>query len=284
MSLFTYGTRESFIGVWHPSTRFGTVHVASTSELPTSKVWSWGFDEAAHRWRQSLSDDNSAYIELQAGLFRNQETYGMLEPQEQVRFSEYWIPARDLGGITRATADAVLNVSARERGLGLELNVTRVFPDARVRVRQGDRVLFDKVATLTPRVTWRADVDAPAGLEGWTFELLRRGWHRHPVARRSRVRRAVTDGRGAGSAGAPCTFLQATTGAEADYLAQGHDEELNGRRLDALVDVSGGAGPLSAGRRAQQGRRPARHVAELGRAGRRRAGVESTARRSLPGG
>src|SRR5580765_8530200 len=169
VSLFTYGTRESFIGVWHPSTRFGTVHVTSTSELPTSKVWSWGFDEAAHRWRQSLSDDNSAYIELQAGLFRNQETYGMLEPQEQLHFSEYWIPARDLGGITRATADAVLNVSVRERGLGLELNVTRTFPDARVRVRQGDSVLFDKVVTLTPRATWRAEMNVPGQLEAWTL-------------------------------------------------------------------------------------------------------------------
>ena len=246
VSLFTYGTREPFIGVWHPSTRFGTVHVTSTSELPTSKVWSWGFDEAAHRWRQSLSDDNSAYIELQAGLFRNQETYGMLEPQEQVRFSEYWMPARDLGGITRATADAVLNVSARERGLGLELNVTRAFPNARVRVRQGDRVLFDKVVTLTPRVTWRADVDAPAGLNGWTFELLRadgtvilshdaRGYDAlSPKDVAPGPRRAVH-------------LPAGNDRAEADYLAQGHDEELNGRRLDALVTYQEGLGRFPQG-------------------------------------
>ena len=80
------------------------MHVASTERAADDKVWSWGFDRGRARWRQSLSDDDSAYVELQAGLFRNQETYGMLEPQEQVRFSEYWLPARDLGGITRATA------------------------------------------------------------------------------------------------------------------------------------------------------------------------------------
>jgi len=246
VSLFTYGTREPFIGVWHPSTHFGTVHVTSTSELPTSKVWSWGFDEAAHRWRQSLSDDNSAYIELQAGLFRNQETYGMLEPQEQVRFSEYWIPARDLGGITRATADAVLNVSVRERGLGLELNVTRAFSDARIRVRQGDRVLFDKVATLVPRVTWRADVDAPAGLKGWTFELLR--------ADRAAILSHDARGYDALSpkdvAPGPRRAVPLPAGndrAEADYLAQGHDEELNGRRLDALVTYQEGLGRFPQG-------------------------------------
>ncbi len=59
-------------------------------------------------WRTALSDDDSAYVELQAGLFRNQETYAFLEPHETVRFSEYWLPVPDLGGITRATEGAVL--------------------------------------------------------------------------------------------------------------------------------------------------------------------------------
>jgi hypothetical protein len=246
VSLFTYGTREPFIGVWHPSTRFGTVHVSSTSELPTSKVWSWGFDEAAHRWRQSLSDDNSAYIELQAGLFRNQETYGMLEPQEQVRFSEYWIPARDIGGITRATPDAVLYVSARERVLSLELNVTQALSNAHVRVRQGGQVLYDKVVTLAPRLTWRTQVNAPGSLEGWTIELLRadgtvilsheaRGYDAlSPADVPPGPRRAVRV-----PAGPDRT--------EADYLAQGHDEELNGRRLDALVTYQEGLGRFPQG-------------------------------------
>ena len=111
VSLFTYGTREGFVGVYHPRTRSGTVHVASPTELPTHKVWSWGHDREAAEWRAALSDDDSGYIELQAGLFRNQETYAFLEPQETVRFAEYWLPVRDLGGITRANVDAVLHLS-----------------------------------------------------------------------------------------------------------------------------------------------------------------------------
>jgi hypothetical protein len=211
VSLFTYGTRESFIGVWHPSTHFGTVHVASTSELPTSKVWSWGFDEAAHRWRQSLSDDNSAYIELQAGLFRNQETYGMLEPQEQVRFSEYWIPARDLGGITRATADAVLNVSARERGLGVELNADAGL-SRRASACQGRARPVRRGGHLTPRVTWRADIDAPSRPNGWTSEgcceRMAQSSCRTTLAGTTRCHRRTWRRVHV----APCAFLQATTG------------------------------------------------------------------------
>ena len=47
VSLFTYGTREGFVGVYHPHTSTGTVHLASPSELPTHKVWSWGADAEA---------------------------------------------------------------------------------------------------------------------------------------------------------------------------------------------------------------------------------------------
>ena len=196
----------------------------------------------------------------------------MLEPQEQVRFSRSWIPARDLGGIARATADAVLNVSGRERGLGLELNVTRAFPDARVRVRQGDRVLYDKVVTLTPRATWRTEVERARRLEGWTFELLRADGAvilSHGLAGTTRCRRP-TSRRGPG---APFVCPQAQTGRRLTPGA-GARRRVERPASRCAGHVSGGAGPISAGRGAQQGRRPSRHVAELGRARRGHAGVE----------
>ena len=140
VSLFTYKTREPFVGVYHPHTNSGTVTVADPAELPVHKVWSWGNDREAATWRTALSDDDSGYVELQAGLFRNQETYAFLEPQESVHFSEYWLPVRDLGGITRANVDAVLHMErpAASR-VTLALDVTRDFPDARLSVRQGSQ-------------------------------------------------------------------------------------------------------------------------------------------------
>ena len=97
--------------------------------------------------------DDSAYVELQAGLFRNQETYGFLEPQETVRFTEYWLPVRAIGGITRATLDAVFNAERLDEGsrLSLGLNVTRDLQNARVRLRQDDRALLDATVTLPTR-------------------------------------------------------------------------------------------------------------------------------------
>jgi predicted Zn-dependent protease len=159
VSLFTYRTNEPFVGVYQPHTQSGTVHVASPSELPTHKVWSWGHDRDAAEWRTALSDDDSAYIELQAGLFRNQETYAFLEPQDSVSFSEYWLPVRDLGGITRANVDAVIHMQRTAAAHArIALDVTRDLPDAHIAVH-GATSTFDRQVSLSPRDTWRWEGD-----------------------------------------------------------------------------------------------------------------------------
>ena len=163
VSLFTYRTNEPFVGVYHPQTQSGTVHIASPSELPTHKVWSWGHDRDAADWRTALSDDDSAYIELQAGLFRNQETYAFLEPQDTVSFSEYWLPVRDLGGITRANVDAVMHMERTAPAHArIALDVTRDVPDAHI-VIAGSMSPFDRQVSLSPRDTWRWEGDTAGG-------------------------------------------------------------------------------------------------------------------------
>ena len=103
VSLFSHGSREGFMGVYHPATDSGVVHYSPPADLPAKKFWSWGVNQDAKDWRVALSDDQSAYVEVQAGLFRNQETYAFLEPQETVSFDEYlaadprdgWCRSRD---------------------------------------------------------------------------------------------------------------------------------------------------------------------------------------------
>jgi hypothetical protein len=97
VSRFSYASREPYMAMYHPRTQSGVVHYSSPLDLPTKKIWSWGSDEDGLDWRAALSDNNSAYVEVQAGLFRDQETYGFLEPQESRSFAECWIPIRELG-------------------------------------------------------------------------------------------------------------------------------------------------------------------------------------------
>src|SRR6266853_5979252 len=124
VSLFVHGSREPFMGVWNPRTNAGTVHFADYAELPAKKIWSWGVDADGLDWRKALSDDNSAYVELQAGLFRNQETYAFLEPRQYLTFTEYWMPVRDTDGISRANLAGVVHLERKNDRLVVSLNAT----------------------------------------------------------------------------------------------------------------------------------------------------------------
>jgi len=239
VSLFTYGTREGFVGVYHPHTRSGTVHVADPAELPTHKVWSWGHDRDAADWRTALSDDDSAYVELQAGLFRNQETYAFLEPQESVRFSEHWVPVRDLGGITRANVDAVLQMErTTPTHVQIALDVTREMPDALVRVRFGTTTAIDRRVPLSPREVWRAEVDEVTPGAAVTFELADAPGHVVLLHTENAFDRT--------SAAAVRTGPQATLRPSAralgaaEIIESGEVDELEGRRLAALARYRAG--------------------------------------------
>ena len=111
VSMFAMGAAKTSWVCGIPHTNTGTVHFAEYDELPAKKIWSWGVDADGLDWRKALSDDNSAYVEVQAGLFRNQETYAFLEPRQTIRFTEYWMPVREIGGISRANLAGVLNLS-----------------------------------------------------------------------------------------------------------------------------------------------------------------------------
>ena len=171
VSLFAYGSREPFMGVWHPHTDTGVVHYADYAQLPAKKIWSWGSDADGLDWRKALSDNDSAYVEVQAGLFRNQETYAFLEPRQTIRFSEYWMPVREIGGISRANLAGVLHLSRQRNTLVAALNVNQAMPGATLRILAGDREVFHKKADLSPPHTWSHQLQNAEPQQKYTFEL-----------------------------------------------------------------------------------------------------------------
>ena len=170
VSRFVHGSREPFMGIWRPDTNAGTVHYAEYAQLPAKKIWSWGVDADGLDWRKALSDNNSAYAEVQAGLFRNQETYAFLEPRQTIRFAEYWMPARGIGGIARANLTGVLNLSRRDGALVAAFNANRRIPAAAIRILQGTRAVADETADLAPERTWMHSIK-DAGAAPYTIEL-----------------------------------------------------------------------------------------------------------------
>ena len=172
VSLFAHGSREPFMGVWHPHTNTGTVHFAHYAELPAKKIWSWGTDADGLDWRKTLSDNNSAYVEVQAGLFRDQETYAFLEPRQTIEFSEFWIPVRDIAGISRANLNGVVHLSRKENALLIGLNVNEVIRGAQLRISLDGQMVFQEKADLAPERTWKHQIAIAKPQQKYSFELL----------------------------------------------------------------------------------------------------------------
>ena len=163
---------KTFMGVWNPHTNTGTVHFAEYEELPAKKIWSWGVDADGLDWRKALSDNNSAYLEVQAGLFRNQETYAFLEPRQVIHFSEYWMPVREIGGISRANLAGVASLVAQgEQPWSSDSTRTRPFPQASVSISKGSRAVFHEKVDLTPEHAWTHEIPNADAQTKYTIEI-----------------------------------------------------------------------------------------------------------------
>jgi tetratricopeptide (TPR) repeat protein len=239
VSRFSHGSREAYMAVYHPRTRAGVVHYSSPLDLPSKKIWSWGSDAAGLDWRRALSDNQSAYVEIQAGLFRNQETYAFLDPQDSVRFSEFWMPIRDLDGLSRANVDAALHLTrppsaGDDTRLAVALNVTRPLAEARVSLQpeHGGGGVTETVM-LDPAVTWRHEFAWPWPGENAVFTLSDRTGRIVLRHTEGTYDYAPNDEIAVGPQPVHA-FPAPERRSEDDFAALGESQELDGRLLDAL--------------------------------------------------
>ncbi|HEX3119529.1 MAG TPA: DUF5107 domain-containing protein, partial [Candidatus Acidoferrum sp.] len=233
VSMFFHGSREDFMGIWNPHSNSGTAHFARYDELPAKKIWSWGVDADGLDWRNALSDDNSAYSEVQGGLFRNQETYAFLQPRQHISFTEYWMPVRDLGGISRANLAGVAYLDRKNDSLVISLNVNQKFSDATLRILDGTKVLLNEKQNLSPDKTWTKSVPVADGSKKYTFEL--QGNDGTVLLKQTEGEYAWTDDSNI-KLGPQHNYVipPENSRTEDDWLQAGDDRELNGDKLAAL--------------------------------------------------
>jgi len=177
VSYFAHGSHETFMGIWNPKTDTGTAHFSEYKDLPAKKVWSWGTDADGMAWRKALSDNESAYVEVQAGLFRNQETYAFLDPGQTIRFTEYWMPVRGTGGISRANKAGVVKLDVQNAQVTARLNVNAPIASADISLTQGATVLWHGTSTLDPATTWTKTIPLQDAISDVIFELRDRIGH-----------------------------------------------------------------------------------------------------------
>lgn len=150
-------TRFDFFGGYDFAADGGFIHVADRHIAPGKKQWTWGKHPFGEAWDRELTDTGGPYIELMAGVYTdNQPDFTYLLPYEVKTFSQYWWPIQGLGPVQNASARAAIRLVVTEsREIDFGIAVPEVLPGARILLTEGERVLLDLTADLSPGPAWR---------------------------------------------------------------------------------------------------------------------------------
>ena len=144
-----------FVAGYDKNLQKGIATVASHHIAPGKKMWTWGHGDFGEMWCSNLTDEDGPYIELMTGVYTdNQPDFTWIAPYETKEFEQYWYPIRDIGDVKNATIDAAMNLEQRGKNVFLGFNVTGIFPNSTITIRNGAQVLFDEKADLTPAQSW----------------------------------------------------------------------------------------------------------------------------------
>ena len=112
---------DYYAGYYHKKD-FGFGHLTDYAIKPGKKIWIWGLARQGEIWVDLLADTNlgnGQYTEIQTGLLFNQAGAGStktpykhlsLNSNTEERFTEYWFPIKETGGVTDINEYGILSV------------------------------------------------------------------------------------------------------------------------------------------------------------------------------
>lgn len=169
-----------FEGGYENDTQAGMLHVANHHVSPGKKQWTWGNGDFGQAWDRNLTDEDGPYIELMAGVFtENQPDFTWLMPYEEKRFTQYFMPYRELGVVKEATKDLIMNIDfVDDQGNVTQENTSgkvnfKVFATSKQEVRvclfDKEGECYNKLLTLSPEEV--LDETIEVGDSAW-YDLL----------------------------------------------------------------------------------------------------------------
>ena len=165
VSIFAWNHEDDFFGGYDHGKKAGMAIIADHHVAPGKKFFAWGNGPEGEMWNKVLTDADGPYLELMSGGYSdNQPDYSWIEPGEVKVVEQYFYPIRELGGIKNANLDAAVNLEVGDR-IRLALNTTAEFRDARVVVRAGNKLLFEKRITISPRQPFAQELPLPPGVK-----------------------------------------------------------------------------------------------------------------------
>lgn len=162
-SIFAWNFEDDFLAGYDHGKQAGTVHVANHHIVNGKKFFLWGNNPSAEMWNKMLSDKDGHYLELMVGAYSdNQPDYSWVGPGETREFTQRWYGIRDIGSVKNANDNAAVNLERSSPDkVFVGFNATTKYPDAKVLLKQGDKVLLEKEISIDPATPFTATVSVP---------------------------------------------------------------------------------------------------------------------------
>lgn len=162
-SYMCLASRGEFFGGYDHSAEAGFIHVADRQVSVGKKQWTWGAAPFGRAWDRNLSDDGSAYVELMAGVFSdNQPDFAHIAPGETKVFSQFWYPFRGIGPAQQASVEAATRLEWTSDAVRVHLAVTRDRPKAQIEVRdRTGQLLAARTTSVAPERPVHFDLPLP---------------------------------------------------------------------------------------------------------------------------
>jgi len=160
-----------FIGNYDEHLGAGLLHVSDHHVSPGKKQWTWGNGDFGQTWNRNLTDEDGPYIELMTGVFTdNQPDFTWLKPHEEKTFVQYFMPYKGVGRVGNATKDAVISLSQESADqLLLKVYVTGIYDRATIQVTDGEKIICEKKADLSPQKCYETHIPLPEKLDTCRF-------------------------------------------------------------------------------------------------------------------
>ncbi len=159
-SYMAYHSDYDFIGNYDHNLEAGLLHIADHHVCPGKKQWTWGNGDFGKAWDRNLTDENGPYIELMTGMFTdNQPDFTFLAPYEEKTFVQYFMPYKQVGAIKNANLNIAINIEVNDGLAKIIAYSPEVLEDARIVLSDGEKVLFEKVETISPNQPFISEVE-----------------------------------------------------------------------------------------------------------------------------
>lgn len=148
-------SKYDFLGGYENDTKAGLLHVANHHISPGKKQWTWGNGEFGKAWNRNLTDQDEHYVELMCGVYTdNQPDFTWIMPNEEKRFSQYFMPYRDVGMVKNANKDIMINFEVTSEGIRIRVYTTSKYPECKIFLYHEGELIFTDTYNASPALSY----------------------------------------------------------------------------------------------------------------------------------